>query len=117
MRYSFGSFLFGEHHDTFFVIYERTFQIPFNKDLGFNWSRMLTPFFGCCSQNGDPRLSCFGLMKNSRDGKSYSTNLAYTPPEYLRNGKYLFIFGFIMLPCTRTSHLKIIVERKVSVSF
>ncbi|CAL4937501.1 unnamed protein product [Urochloa decumbens] len=37
-------------------------------------------------ENGDPRLSCFGLMKNSRDGKSYSTNLAYTPPEYLRNG-------------------------------
>lgn len=28
-------------------------------------------------------------MKNSRDGKSYSTNLAYTPPEYLRNGKVL----------------------------
>lgn len=25
-------------------------------------------------------------MKNSRDGKSYSTNLAYTPPEYLKNG-------------------------------
>ncbi|MBA0619931.1 hypothetical protein Godav_005718 [Gossypium davidsonii] len=36
-------------------------------------------------EDGDPRLSCFGLMKNSRDGKSYSTNLAYTPPEYLRN--------------------------------
>ncbi|XP_074347633.1 superoxide dismutase [Cu-Zn] 1-like [Apium graveolens] len=31
----------------------------------------------------NPRLSCFGLMKNSRDGKSYSTNLAFTPPEYL----------------------------------
>jgi hypothetical protein len=31
-------------------------------------------------------------MKNSRDGKSYSTNLAYTPPEYLRNGPYLFTF-------------------------
>jgi len=40
-------------------------------------------------QNGDPRLSWFGLMKNSRDGKSYSTNLAYTPPEYLRNGSLL----------------------------
>ena len=26
-------------------------------------------------------------MKNSRDGKSYSTNLAYTPPEFLRTGK------------------------------
>ncbi len=38
------------------------------------------------SQDSDPRLSCFGLMKNSRDGKSYSTNLAYTPPEYLRTG-------------------------------
>jgi len=40
-------------------------------------------------ENGDPRLSCFGLMKNSRDGKSYSTNLAYTPPEYLRNGNMI----------------------------
>lgn len=38
-------------------------------------------------QEGDPRLSSFGLMKNSRDGKSYSTNLAYTPPEFLRTGK------------------------------
>ncbi|KAG6393298.1 hypothetical protein SASPL_147535 [Salvia splendens] len=35
-------------------------------------------------EEGDPRLSSFGLMKNSRDGKSYSTNLAYTPPEFLR---------------------------------
>jgi BR-signaling kinase len=37
-------------------------------------------------QDANPRLSCFGLMKNSRDGKSYSTNLAFTPPEYLRTG-------------------------------
>ncbi|GMN64200.1 hypothetical protein TIFTF001_033282 [Ficus carica] len=35
-------------------------------------------------EDGNPRLSSFGLMKNSRDGKSYSTNLAFTPPEYLR---------------------------------
>ncbi|KAL0324298.1 UNVERIFIED_CONTAM: Serine/threonine-protein kinase BSK7 [Sesamum calycinum] len=28
--------------------------------------------------DANPRLSCFGLMKNSRDGKSYSTNLAFT---------------------------------------
>jgi hypothetical protein len=34
-------------------------------------------------------------MKNSRDGKSYSTNLAYTPPEYLRNGN-MIIFVFII---------------------
>nr|GMC61997.1 probable serine/threonine-protein kinase At5g41260 [Ipomoea batatas] len=38
-------------------------------------------------QDGNPRLSCFGLMKNSRDGKSYSTNLAFTPPEYMRTGQ------------------------------
>ncbi|KAL6907698.1 hypothetical protein ACP4OV_002737 [Aristida adscensionis] len=53
-------------------------------------------------ENGDPRLSCFGLMKNSRDGKSYSTNLAYTPPEYLRNGRVtaesvVFSFGTVLL--------------------
>ncbi|EAZ16855.1 serine/threonine-protein kinase BSK1-2-like [Oryza sativa Japonica Group] len=53
-------------------------------------------------ENGDPRLSCFGLMKNSRDGKSYSTNLAYTPPEYLRNGRVtlesvVFSFGTILI--------------------
>ncbi|MCO5573238.1 hypothetical protein L7F22_027007 [Adiantum nelumboides] len=40
-------------------------------------------------QDGNPRLSCFGLMKNSRDGKSYSTNLAYTPPEYQRTGQLI----------------------------
>lgn len=46
-------------------------------------------------QNGDPRLSCFGLIKNSRDGKSYSTNLAYTPPEYLRNGNAEILYHII----------------------
>ncbi|KAF9607499.1 hypothetical protein IFM89_036449 [Coptis chinensis] len=35
-------------------------------------------------KDGNPRLSCFGLMKNSRNGKSYSMNLAFTPPEYMR---------------------------------
>jgi len=30
-------------------------------------------------------------MKNSRDGKSYSTNLAFTPPEYLRTGIYTLL--------------------------
>ncbi|KAL5224051.1 hypothetical protein ABZP36_010690 [Zizania latifolia] len=53
-------------------------------------------------ENGDPRLSCFGLMKNSRDGKSYSTNLAYTPPEYLTNGRVtpesvVFSFGTVLI--------------------
>ncbi|XP_048322565.2 serine/threonine-protein kinase BSK2 [Ziziphus jujuba] len=42
-------------------------------------------------EDGDPRLSSFGLMKNSRDGKSYSTNLAYTPPEFLRTDMPVFL--------------------------
>ncbi|KAG0497046.1 hypothetical protein HPP92_001737 [Vanilla planifolia] len=58
----------------------------------------------------DPRLSCFGLMKNSRDGKSYSTNLAYTPPEYLRNGRVtpesvIFSFGTVLLDLLSGKHI------------
>ncbi|GAB4853076.1 Serine/threonine-protein kinase bsk1 [Ancistrocladus abbreviatus] len=61
-------------------------------------------------ENGDPRLSCFGLMKNSRDGKSYSTNLAYTPPEYLRNGRVtpesvIYSFGTILLDLLSGKHI------------
>ncbi|KAK3038852.1 hypothetical protein RJ639_028574 [Escallonia herrerae] len=62
------------------------------------------------NETGDPRLSCFGLMKNSRDGKSYSTNLAYTPPEYLRNGRVtpesvMFSFGTVLLDLLSGKHI------------
>ncbi|KAG2243309.1 hypothetical protein Bca52824_094850 [Brassica carinata] len=33
-------------------------------------------------EDGDPRLSTFGLIKNSRDGTSYSANLTYAPPDF-----------------------------------
>ncbi|XP_061355730.1 serine/threonine-protein kinase BSK1-like isoform X3 [Gastrolobium bilobum] len=61
-------------------------------------------------EEGDPRLSCFGLMKNSRDGKSYSTNLAYTPPEYLRNGRVtpesvIYSFGTVILDLLSGKHI------------
>eukprot|EP00249_Psilotum_nudum_P019820 c27433_g2_i4 orf=230-1702(+) len=61
-------------------------------------------------QDGNPRLSCFGLMKNSRDGKSYSTNLAYTPPEYLRTGRVtaesvIFSFGTVLLDLLSGKHI------------
>ncbi|KAJ6829661.1 putative serine/threonine-protein kinase [Iris pallida] len=61
-------------------------------------------------EDGDPRLSCFGFMKNSRDGKSYSTNLAYTPPEYLRNGRVtpesvIFSFGTVLLDLLSGKHI------------
>ena len=38
-------------------------------------------------EDGDPRLSTFGLIKNSRYGTRYSTNLTYTPPEFSETGK------------------------------
>ncbi|KAK9164971.1 hypothetical protein Scep_000162 [Stephania cephalantha] len=61
-------------------------------------------------ENGDPRLSGFGFIKNSRDGRSYSTNLAYTPPEYLRNGRVtpesvIFSFGTILLDLLSGKHI------------
>ncbi|KAA3484470.1 putative serine/threonine-protein kinase [Gossypium australe] len=59
-------------------------------------------------ENGDPRLSCFGLMKNSRDGKSYSTNLAYTPPEYLRNGLMMLTIGYLFQNCSLARMIELI---------
>lgn len=61
-------------------------------------------------QDGSPRLSCFGLMKNSRDGKSYSTNLAFTPPEYLRTGRVtpesvVYSFGTLLLDLLSGKHI------------
>ncbi|KAG6678153.1 hypothetical protein I3842_14G065700 [Carya illinoinensis] len=61
-------------------------------------------------KDGNPRLSCFGLMKNSRDGKSYSTNLAFTPPEYLRIGRVttesvVYSFGTLLLDLLSGKHI------------
>lgn len=58
----------------------------------------------------NPRLSCFGLMKNSRDGKSYSTNLAFTPPEYMKTGRInaesvIYSFGTILLDLLSGKHI------------
>ncbi|RAL53970.1 hypothetical protein DM860_004441 [Cuscuta australis] len=61
-------------------------------------------------EDGDPRLSSFGLMKNSRDGKSYSTNLAYTPPEFLRTGRVIpesvfYSYGTVLLDLMSGKHI------------
>uniref|UniRef100_A0A2N9IXX7 non-specific serine/threonine protein kinase n=1 Tax=Fagus sylvatica TaxID=28930 RepID=A0A2N9IXX7_FAGSY len=61
-------------------------------------------------EEGDPRLSSFGLMKNSRDGKSYSTNLAYTPPEFLRTGRVIpesvvYSYGTVLLDLLSGKHI------------
>ncbi|KAJ4898300.1 Protein kinase protein with tetratricopeptide repeat domain [Raphanus sativus] len=59
---------------------------------------------------GNPRLSCFGLMKSSREGRSYSTNLAFAPPEYLRLGivmpeSVIFSFGTLLLDLMSGRHI------------
>ncbi|KAF4392858.1 hypothetical protein G4B88_011853 [Cannabis sativa] len=61
-------------------------------------------------EDANPRLSTFGLMKNSRDGKSYSTNLAFTPPEYLRTGRVtpesvIYSFGTLLLDLLSGKHI------------
>ncbi|XP_073274103.1 serine/threonine-protein kinase BSK5-like isoform X1 [Primulina huaijiensis] len=61
-------------------------------------------------QNCNPKLSCFGLMKNSRDGKSFSTNLSFTPPEYLRTGRVtpesvIYSFGTLLLDLLSGKHI------------
>ncbi|XP_019098075.1 PREDICTED: probable serine/threonine-protein kinase At5g41260 isoform X3 [Camelina sativa] len=58
----------------------------------------------------NPRLSTFGLMKNRRDGKSYTTNLAFTPPEYLRTGRItaesvIYSFGTLLLDLLTGKHI------------
>ncbi|KAG7549180.1 Protein kinase-like domain superfamily [Arabidopsis thaliana x Arabidopsis arenosa] len=59
---------------------------------------------------GNPKLSCFGLMKNSHEGKNYSTNLAFAPPEYLRLGTVIpesvpFSFGTLLLDLMSGRHI------------
>lgn len=61
-------------------------------------------------EGGDPRLSTFGLMKNSSNGKSYSTNLAYTPPEFLRTGRVIpesvvYSYGTILIDLLSGKHI------------
>ncbi|EOY17522.1 BR-signaling kinase 2 isoform 2 [Theobroma cacao] len=73
--------------------------------------KRLVNLIGCCAE-GDERLlvADFGLMKNSRDGKSYSTNLAYTPPEFLRTGRVIpesviYSYGTVLLDLLSGKHI------------
>eukprot|EP00249_Psilotum_nudum_P022995 c28717_g2_i2 orf=390-1415(-) len=52
-------------------------------------------------QDGNPRLSCFGLMRNNQRGKT-STKLIYMPPEYMKTGKLtpesvIYSYGTVLL--------------------
>ncbi|KAI7979020.1 Serine/threonine-protein kinase BSK1 [Camellia lanceoleosa] len=65
-----------------------------------------------CSSEGRPLyhdLNAYRVLFEE-DGKSYSTNLAYTPPEYLRNGRVtpesvIYSFGTVLLDLLSGKHI------------
>ncbi|KAH0847480.1 hypothetical protein HID58_090015 [Brassica napus] len=58
--------------------------LEYCNDKGINLYHDLNPYRILFDKVGNPKLSCFGLMKNSHEGKNHSTNVAFAPPEYLR---------------------------------
>ncbi|GLT66050.1 hypothetical protein SLA2020_384440 [Shorea laevis] len=61
-------------------------------------------------EDGNPRLSSFGLMKNSRDGKRYDAYFAYTPPEVLQTGRVIpesviYSYGAVLLDLLSGRHI------------
>ncbi|XP_018482048.1 serine/threonine-protein kinase BSK2-like [Raphanus sativus] len=61
-------------------------------------------------EDGDPRLSTFGLIKNSRDGRSYSTNLTYTTPEFSETGitfpeSVIYHYGNVLIELVSGKHI------------
>ncbi|KAG5406699.1 hypothetical protein IGI04_012818 [Brassica rapa subsp. trilocularis] len=61
-------------------------------------------------EDGDPRLSTFGLIKNSRYGTRYSTNLTYTPPEFSETGiiipeSVIYHYGNVLVELVSGKHI------------
>ncbi|KAL5973512.1 hypothetical protein ACLOJK_030163 [Asimina triloba] len=77
-------------------------------------SERLVNLIGCCCEgeerllDGNPRLSCFGLMHGNRDGTN--TNLPFSPPEYFRTGRVtpecvIYSFGSVLLDLVSGKHI------------
>ncbi|XP_028105724.1 serine/threonine-protein kinase BSK3-like [Camellia sinensis] len=70
----------------------------------------LNPYRVLFDEDCNPRLSCFGLMKSSGNGNIYSTNLAFTPPEFLKIGivtleGVIYSFGTLLLDVLSGKHI------------
>ncbi|XP_019097638.1 PREDICTED: probable serine/threonine-protein kinase At5g41260 isoform X3 [Camelina sativa] len=84
--------------------------LEYCNDKGIELYHDLNPYRVMFDKRGNPKLSCFGLMKNSHEGKFYSTNLAFAPPEYLRLGTLIpesvtFSFGTLLLDLMSGRHI------------
>ncbi|XP_010423909.1 PREDICTED: probable serine/threonine-protein kinase At5g41260 [Camelina sativa] len=84
--------------------------LEYCNDKGIDLYHDLNPYRVMFDKRGNPKLSCFGLMKNSHEGKNYSTNLAFAPPEYLRLGTLIpesvtFSFGTLLLDLMSGRHI------------
>ncbi|KAI8027789.1 Serine/threonine-protein kinase BSK7 [Camellia lanceoleosa] len=70
----------------------------------------LNPYRVLFDEDCNPRLSCFGLTKSSGSGNIYSTNLAFTPPEFLKTGTVtlegvIYSFGTLLLDVLSGKHI------------
>ncbi|VVB12899.1 unnamed protein product [Arabis nemorensis] len=85
--------------------------LEYCNDKGVDLYHDLNPYRILFDKIGNPKLSCFGLMKNnSQEGKNYSTNLAFAPPEYLRLGTVIpesvtYSFGTLLLDLMSGKHI------------
>ncbi|XAR63072.1 Non-specific serine/threonine protein kinase [Bertholletia excelsa] len=70
----------------------------------------LNPYRILFDEDGNPKLSCFGLIKSSRNGNTYNINLAFTPPEFQKNGKItpesvIYSMGTLLLDILSGKHI------------
>ncbi|KAH7669133.1 Non-specific serine/threonine protein kinase protein [Dioscorea alata] len=60
----------------------------------------LTPYKVLFDEGGNACLSCFGLVKNRRDGRCFATNISYYSPDIIRGRttreSMIFNFGLVL---------------------
>ncbi|XP_057462024.1 serine/threonine-protein kinase BSK3-like [Actinidia eriantha] len=70
----------------------------------------LNPYRILFDEDGNPRLSCFGMMRSNGNGNFYCTNGAFAPPEFLISGRktqgcVIYSFGTLLLDVLSGKHI------------
>ncbi|KAH7669142.1 Non-specific serine/threonine protein kinase protein [Dioscorea alata] len=76
-------------------------------------------------EGGNVCLSCFGLVKNKRDGRCFATNISYYSPEIIRGRttreSMIFNFGLVLLdllsgePISVQLNVELIMDRRIPI--